>query len=295
MWNSTGKVQIWNVTGALEKIESLDPAVRSVKMDSEKPLFSFDGHSSEGFALDWSRLTPGALASGDQHKKVGFVGWPSVFSDIPVEPGGRRQVGGEPAAVAGPRRLGGGRAVVADRGESARVRVRRPQHPPVGRARTRQPGLRVHGGGRARQRHQRGLLEPARPADRDRRRRRHAQGLVAEEHPGGWALAGADALQYGQAVARFKHHKSPITSVEWHPDDATTFMASGEDNQISFWDLAMETDTGAAEDVEGIPPQLLFLHMGLEEIKEVHWHPNITGLALATALNGFHAFRTVNI
>jgi ribosome assembly protein RRB1 len=74
-------------------------------------------------------------------------------------------------------------------------------------------------------------------------------------------------LQYGQAVARFKHHKSPITSVEWAPHDSTTFMASGEDNQITFWDLSMETEGGAGEDLEGVPPQLLFVHMGLEEIK----------------------------
>lgn len=107
-----------------------------------------------------------------------------------------------------------------------------------------------------------------------------------------WSLKN---IQYGQAVARFKHHKSPISSVEWHPEDSTTFMASGEDNQITFWDLAMETETGADEDIEGVPPQLLFVHMGLEEIKEVHWHPKVNGLAVATALNGFHAFRTMNI
>jgi ribosome assembly protein RRB1 len=72
-------------------------------------------------------------------------------------------------------------------------------------------------------------------------------------------------------------------------------MASGEDNQITFWDLSMETEAGVGEDLEGVPPQLLFVHMGLEEIKEVHWHPKVTGLALATARNGFHAFRTINI
>lgn len=87
-------------------------------------------------------------------------------------------------------------------------------------------------------------------------------------------------------------------------------MASGEDNQITFWDLSMETEGGGGEDLEGVPPQLLFVHMGLEEIKEIHWHPKVTGnvtlefneliftilgLALATAANGFHVFRTCNI
>lgn len=82
-------------------------------------------------------------------------------------------------------------------------------------------------------------------------------------------------------------------------------MASGEDNQITMWDLAMEADeqsnlviddVNEASEIDAkIPPQLLFVHMGANEIKEVHWHSQITGLAFSTALDGFHAFRTINI
>lgn len=76
-------------------------------------------------------------------------------------------------------------------------------------------------------------------------------------------------------------------------------MASGEDNQITMWDLALESDEDFDEinkkNAVNIPPQLLFVHMGANEIKEVHWHPQITGLALSTALDGFHVFRTINI
>lgn len=78
-------------------------------------------------------------------------------------------------------------------------------------------------------------------------------------------------------------------------------MASGEDNQITMWDLAIEADEQLGKDEDKneietkIPPQLLFVHMGANEIKEVHWHPQITGLALSTAIDGFHVFRTINI
>lgn len=34
-------------------------------------------------------------------------------------------------------------------------------------------------------------------------------------------------VQSGQPVARFKQHTGPITSVEWHPTDTTTFIATG--------------------------------------------------------------------
>ena len=33
----------------------------------------------------------------------------------------------------------------------------------------------------------------------------------------------------------------PITSVEWHPTDSSVFGASGEDNQVSLWDLGVES------------------------------------------------------
>jgi len=70
-------------------------------------------------------------------------------------------------------------------------------------------------------------------------------------------------LYSGASVAVFKHHTAPITSVEWHHTDSSVFAASGSDNQVTLWDLAVERDN----DTEGkgrhldVPPQLLFIHM----------------------------------
>lgn len=47
----------------------------------------------------------------------------------------------------------------------------------------------------------------------------------------------------GVAVAVFKHHTAPITSVEWHPSDSSVFAASGSDNQVTLLDLAVERET----------------------------------------------------
>lgn len=85
--------------------------------------------------------------------------------------------------------------------------------------------------------------------------------------------------------------------MEWHPEESTTLMVSSEDNQTTIWDLALEGDNseGDMDEKLDLPPQLLFVHMGQQEVKEVHWHPQITGLAIQTALDGFNLFRTINV
>ncbi|VDQ17770.1 unnamed protein product [Trichobilharzia regenti] len=89
------------------------------------------------------------------------------------------------------------------------------------------------------------------------------------------------------------YHKKPITSVEWHPNDAGVFMATCEDDQASFWDITLDHETGG-DDLD-IPVQLLFIHSGQKELKEAHWHPQIPGLVFTTALDGYNVFRTCNI
>lgn len=107
-------------------------------------------------------------------------------------------------------------------------------------------------------------------------------------------------LQTGKSVASFKHHTAPITSVEWNPKDSSVFAASGADNQISIWDLAVERDkesAGGSNPAEepDVPPQLLFIHQGQTDIKELHWHAQCPGVILSTAASGFNVFRTISV
>lgn len=106
-------------------------------------------------------------------------------------------------------------------------------------------------------------------------------------------------------MATFKQHAAPITSVEWHPSERGVLAAAGADDAVTQWDLALERDPEAeAEDEEGdlvpgggpeLPPQLLFVHQGETELKELHWHPQCPGLLLTTALSGITVFRTISV
>ena len=103
-------------------------------------------------------------------------------------------------------------------------------------------------------------------------------------------------------MAKFKHHTAPITSIEWHPTDSTVFAAAGADDQITLWDLAVEkddnegeNDKGSGDQMKAVAPQLLFIHQGQTDIKELHWHPQIPGVVLSTAHSGFNIFRTISV
>ena len=68
--------------------------------------------------------------------------------------------------------------------------------------------------------------------------------------------------------------------------------------QIAQWDLALERDTETeAEDpaMKDLPPQLLFIHQGLKDVKEIHWHRKVSGLMMATSHTGLDVFRTISV
>jgi ribosome assembly protein RRB1 len=65
-----GKVYIWDLAQALKAV--CDPKTMSefVKKDNTNlPVFQFNAQN-EGFALDWSSLVPGQLATGDCSKNI---------------------------------------------------------------------------------------------------------------------------------------------------------------------------------------------------------------------------------
>lgn len=101
-------------------------------------------------------------------------------------------------------------------------------------------------------------------------------------------------------LAHFTYHTGAITSIEWSPHDESMLAVSSDDNQLSVWDLSVEADeedaahtahTQQAEGIADLPPQLLFLHCGQREIKELHFHAQIPGTVISTAEDSFNVFK----
>ncbi|XP_023209757.1 glutamate-rich WD repeat-containing protein 1-like [Centruroides sculpturatus] len=70
-WSETGKVFIWNLSHPLTAVNNHIAMTSYVRnRESPKPIFTFPGHQSEGFAMDWSSVKPGVLATGDCNKNI---------------------------------------------------------------------------------------------------------------------------------------------------------------------------------------------------------------------------------
>ncbi|XP_004077981.1 glutamate-rich WD repeat-containing protein 1 [Oryzias latipes] len=274
VWSEKGQVEIFDLRPQLEAVHSSAAMSAFLQQQKEaKPLFSFSGHMSEGFAIDWSPKAPGRLVSGDCKKNI------HVWE--PREGGSAWQIDQRPfsshsKSVEDLQWSPTEATVFASCSVDQSIRVWDIRAPPNSM-------LSVDGA--------------------------HASDInvISWNRSEPFLLSGGDdgllkvwdlrQFKTGRAVANFKQHSAPITSVEWSPADSSVFAASGADDVISQWDLSVESsDVGArVEGLKDLPPQLLFLHQGQSEIKEIHWHPQIPGVMISTALSGFNVFRTISV
>uniref|UniRef100_A0A5S6QG13 Glutamate-rich WD repeat-containing protein 1 n=1 Tax=Trichuris muris TaxID=70415 RepID=A0A5S6QG13_TRIMR len=103
-------------------------------------------------------------------------------------------------------------------------------------------------------------------------------------------------IKEANPVAVFKYHQGPINSVEWCPHERGVFAASSEDDVVTLWDLTADAiNFTEHENLKNVPPQLLFIHLGQREVKEVHWHPSCEGVLFSTAINGFNIAKTISV
>lgn len=291
-FSETGKVHIFDIASHLASLQS--PATFGGQELNNKPVLTSEAHKrAEGFALAWSAPIPNAnatrLLSGDIHSKIymtnmtssgfetssgsAFASHTSSIEDIQWSP--------TESTVFG--------SVSADR------------------------SLRIWD---IRTRDRKSVVAATDAHDADINVMSWNNGssssyLVVTGGDEGaikvWDLrnlkGGKGANRNVTPVASFTWHQSPITSIEWNPNEDSCFAASSADDSVTLWDLSVELDDeervqsaiGSNDKIKDVPPQLLFVHQGQKEIKELHWHPQIPGTVISTSLDNFAIFKTISV
>lgn len=284
-WSELGRVNIYNIDQQLQVVEDFELLRNYEKNktgDQIKPIFTFSGHQQEGFALDWCCTHPGMLATGDCRRDIHI--WTPNNTEWKVD---QRPLVGHTDSVEDLQWSPNEKCVLASCSVDKSIRIWDIRAPPNKACML--------------------TCDNSHSSDVNVISWNRNEPLIASGADDGilhiWDLR---QFQSKTPIATFKHHTNHITTVEWHPTDSSVLASGGDDDQIALWDLSVERDvddmtsTSNDENVNGgdlsnLPPQLLFIHQGQKDIKELHWHPQIPGLIMSTAHSGFNVFRTISV
>ncbi|KAH8372756.1 hypothetical protein KR009_004455 [Drosophila setifemur] len=277
-WSELGRVNVWDLSQSLQAVEDAH-LLSQFEQNEARPVFTFSGHQQEGFAVDWSPSAEGVLATGDCRRDI------HVWS--PLEDGtwkvDQRPLAGHTQSVEDLQWSPNERSVLASCSVDKTIRIWDCRAAP-------QKACML-------------TCQNAHESDINVISWNHSEPFIASGGDDGflhiWDLR---QFQSQKPIATFKHHTDHITTVEWSPNEATVLASGGDDDQIALWDLAVEKDLDQAqaqaqneEELNKLPPQLLFIHQGQKEIKELHWHSQLPGVLLSTAHSGFNIFRTISV
>ena len=264
-WADTGHVHMWDLSVQLASLSRKGDGPPASAAGAQRPVHTFAGHADEGYALGFSSVVQGRLASGDCASKIHmwqaapggswavdptpFEGHTASVEDLcwsPSEAGVMMSCGCDSTVRVWDVRKKAGSALAVDEGHGTDVNVMSWNH----------------------------LVNY----------------LVATgADDGSFRIWDLRKLADSTPVALFRWHTKAITSIEWSPHESSTVALTGADDQLTLWDLALEADPEAdaaaqtREDLKDIPPQLYFVHQGQRDMKELHWHPQLPGVLSSTA------------
>ncbi|CAK9290662.1 unnamed protein product [Gordionus sp. m RMFG-2023] len=300
-WSESKKVHLWNINQALLAVNDSRYMHKYKNIDNSeyatKPIFTFGGHMEEGFALDWSPVKIGRLATGDNKSNIHLWNmrddstWhvdqiPYISHKLSVE-----DIQWSPSEA----------DVFASCSVDRTIKI-----------------------WDCRAAHDKACMLTATEAhDSDINviswNKLEQFFLVSGADDGTIKIWDLREFKENKPMAVFKYHSGPITSVEWKPDESSVFAAASGDDKLTVWDLSLEKDeiqdpktehsangdqgepstNPEIEELKAIeaevPPYLLFVHQGQNEIKELHWHPQIPGLIIDTSFTGINIFKTINV
>jgi len=277
-WGDNGQVRVLDIKLLLEELAGEQEATAGARAKQQvNPLSSYK-HHTEGFALDWSAVKAGRLASGDCKKHL---------------------------HVWEPQQAGGWQVSSAYNGHTDSVEDLQwsPSEETVFASCSVDRTIRIWD---TRERSRSMLSVTAHDSDVNviSWNKLVAYMLASGGDDGSLRIWDLRSFKDGAFVSHFAFHRGPVTSVEWSPYEGSMLTTTGGDNQVAVWDLALERDPeeeaalapeGNAHLQEELPAQLLFVHAGQSNIKEGHWHKQIPGMIATTAADGFNVFRPSNL
>ena len=286
-WSESGKVHLYDARKQLQTLDLELVSGGSGVVQRVAPVFTFTKHREEGFAMDWSPCKAGRLATGDCNKEI-YV-W---------------DVG-----------TGGGAGVSVDsapfKGHNGSVEDLQwsPTEENVFASCSTDGTVRIWD---VRVKNRSMLTQQAHEQDVNviSWNQRVAYLLASGSDDCSfkvWDLRQLSGSAKAEPVGWFKgFHTDAITSIDWSPHDESVIACASADHQTTVWDLALEedrefarqaADQGLAEDVLDengkpiqFPPQLLFIHAGVRDPKELHFHPQVVGMIGVTGDSGFDVF-----
>lgn len=263
-WAETGQVRLFNIKKHLKALDTPGAFVASTP-----PIYECTAHKTEGFALDWSPCTEGKLLSGDcenmiyETKTMGSH-WVTDKTPYTGHTGSVEDIQWSPSEA----------TVFASCSADQSIKVWDT------RAAKKSPMLSVH----------------AHDADVNVMSWNYkvAYLMASGADDGAFRIWDLRNFSSDKTVAHFRFHNRPITSIEWNPHDETQLVVSSADHQVTIWDMSLEADEDEGLDHMDFPQQLFFIHQGQNDVKEVHWHPQVTNALITTAYDGFNVFKTSN-
>ncbi|KAF8065712.1 grwd1 [Scenedesmus sp. PABB004] len=241
VWGDNGSVRVLDVAAQLAALAGeVEVDGKAGAKGSVNPLQA-QPHAAEGFALDWSPLKPGRLASGDCKKHI-HVWEPAEGGKWAVSPAYNGHAGSVEDLQWSPSE----ESVFASCSTDRTIAI----------FDTRERGRAM-------------LQVPAAECDVNvlSWNRLVTYMLASGADDGGLRVWDLRSFKAGGHVSQFNFHRGAVTSVEWSPYEGSMLATTGADNAALVWDLALERDPeeeaalapeGNAVPAEALPSQLLF-------------------------------------
>jgi ribosome assembly protein RRB1 len=275
LWNEAGEVAIYDLTPLFlklnaKKVNNKKKSKKNLK-DVKLKICGFN-HTQEGYALDWSPLKKGFLASGGQDTNIHlYIPSDSTLGDWQMTDSPLK---GHNASVEDIQWSPSEESVMASCSVDTTVKIW---------------DIRANSNSDSQ------ITIPAHETDVNVIAWNPACTylLASGGDDGAFKVWDLRYLKRGGAITNIKWHSGQITSLQFQPREESVLAVASSDNRLTIWDFGVEKDEEAKQQSEDkdIPQQLMFLHQGQDDIKELRFHPYYDCMIASTANDGLNLFR----